>query len=108
MEVSSSFLHFEHTPALDLKIVEASAKMSKFFHDTGNLKWSCYVKNNEHCAEVNYLVPHYEYHGKGVSDNMYESIDIAIAKIEKQALKQKERFNKLHLSKKSMIAIGFE
>jgi putative sigma-54 modulation protein len=41
MKVSSSFLHFEHTPALDEKIADASSKMSKFFNDNGTIKWSC-------------------------------------------------------------------
>ena len=99
MKVSSSFIHFEHTPALDEKIKEASAKMSKFFNDEGTIKWSCYVKNNEHFAEVNYLATHCEYHATASSENMYESIEQASNKIEKQASKQKDKNNKLHRGK---------
>lgn len=96
MKVSSSFLHFEHTLALDKKIKEASAKMSKFFNNEGTMKWSCYLKNGEHFAEIHYFAPHREYHATGGSDSMYESIDMALNKIEKQAFKQKDKFNKLH------------
>ena len=96
MKISSSFLHFEHTPALDQKIIEASAKISKYFNDKGSIKWSCYVKDNGYFTEVNYLAPHCECHAKASSNNMYESIDIAINKIEKQAFKKKDKFNKLH------------
>jgi putative sigma-54 modulation protein len=99
MKVSSSFLHFEHTPALDEKIKESSAKMSKFFDDDGVMKWSCFIKNGDHVAEVNYHVQHCDYHAQGSSDNMYESIDLALVKIEKQAIKHKEKFNKLHRGK---------
>jgi putative sigma-54 modulation protein len=104
MKVSSSFLHFEHTPALDEKISDASSKMSKFFNDNGTIKWSCYVKNGDHFAEVNYLAAHCEYHASGCSDNMYESIDMALSKIEKQASKQKDKFNKLHRGKLRVMA----
>ena len=99
MKISSSFLHFEHTPALDAKISEASSKMSKFFDDKGSVKWFCYVRNGEHCAEVNYFAPHAEYHAKASSETMYASIDMALSKIEKQAQKHKDRFNKLHRGK---------
>jgi putative sigma-54 modulation protein len=107
MKVSSSFLHFEHTPTLDEKIKEASAKMSKFFDDKGSMKWSCYVTNGVHFAEVNYLAPNVEYHAKARSDNMYESIDLALSKIEKQASKQKDRFNKLHRGKLRLVDLDF-
>jgi putative sigma-54 modulation protein len=103
MKVSSSFLHFEHTPSLDEKIKEASAKMSKFFNDLGTMKWSCYIKNGDHIAEVNYFAPHYEYHATAHSDSMYESIDGALSKIEKQACKQKDKFNKLHRGKLRLV-----
>lgn len=104
MKVLSSFLHFEHTPALDEKIKEASSKLSKFFNANGTVKWSCYVKNGDHYAEANYLGPHCEYHATACSDNMYESIEMALSRIEKQATKQKEKFNKLHRGKIRVMA----
>ena len=107
MKVSSSFLHFEHTPTLDEKIKEASAKMAKFFDDKGTLKWSCYIKNGVHFAEANYLVAHFDYHAKAFSDNMYESIDQALSKIEKQAFKQKDKFNKIHRGKLKLVELCF-
>ncbi|MGZ3789463.1 MAG: ribosome hibernation-promoting factor, HPF/YfiA family [Bacteriovorax sp.] len=103
MRVLSSFLHFDHSPALDEKIQEASAKMSKFFNGEGSMKWSCYVKNGVHNAEVNYVAPHFEYHAKASSDNMYESIDKALCKIERQVFKQKDKFNKLHRGKLRLV-----
>lgn len=100
-----SFLHLEHTPALDEKIKETTEKLSKFFHNTGTVKWSCYVKNGEHFAEIYYHASHTEYHAKACSDNMYHSIDMALDKIEKQAMKKKDKFNKLHREKSEMIIV---
>jgi ribosomal subunit interface protein len=55
-------------------------------------------------GHVNYLAAHCEYHASGCSDNMYESIDMALSKIEKQASKQKDKFNKLHRGKLRVMA----
>lgn len=105
MKITTSFLHLEHTPALDEKIQETSAKLAKFFQDKGTIKWSCYVKNGEHFAEIYYHAPHCEYHAKAWSDNLYHSIDLAVDKIEKQAFKKKDKFNKIHREKIEIIIL---
>lgn len=105
MKITTSFLHLEHTPALDQKIQETTEKLTKFFKDQGTIKWSCYVKNGEHFAEIYYHAPHCEYHSKAWSLNLYHSIDMAVDKIEKQAFKQKDKFNKIHREKSEMIIV---
>jgi putative sigma-54 modulation protein len=105
MKITTSFLHLEHTPALDQKITESSEKLSKFFKSKGTIKWSCYVKNGEHFAEIYYHAPHCEYHATAWSDNLYHSIDLAVEKIEKQAFKKKEKYNKIHREKTEMIIL---
>lgn len=96
MKITTSFLHLEHTTALDEKIQEASLKLEKHFKDKGTIKWSCYVKNGVHFAEIHYRAPQCEYHATASSDIMYHSIDLAVEKIEKQAFKKKDKFNKIH------------
>lgn len=96
MKISSSFLHLEHTPALDEKIQEASLKIAKLLEDDGSVKWFCYVKNNVHVAELNVVSHHSAFHAKACSENLYDSINQALTKIKKQAMKQKGRYNKLH------------
>ena len=108
MKITTSFLHLEHTPALDAKIHEASAKLTKFFNDKGTIKWSCYVKNGEHFAEIYYHAPHCEYHAKAWSENLYYSIDMAVEKIEKQAAKKKDKYNKIHRENHEMIILDPE
>lgn len=96
MKITTSFLHLEHTPALDEKIKDKTMKLAKYFQDKGTVKWSCYVKNGEHFAEINYHAPQCEYHASASSDNMYSSIDLCVDKIEKQVQKKKDKFNKIH------------
>jgi putative sigma-54 modulation protein len=105
MKITTSFLHLEHTAALDEKIQEASLKLEKFFKTTGSVKWSCYVKNGQHFAEIYYHASHSEYHAKAFSDNLYHSIDMALEKIEKQAMKKKDKFNKIHRDHVDMIIV---
>jgi putative sigma-54 modulation protein len=108
MKITTAFLHLEHTAALDEKIQECSTKMEKFFKDKGQIKWSCYVKNGQHVAEIYYHAPHCEYHAKAISDNLYHSIDMAVEKIEKQAFKKKDKYNKLHRTHSEMIILDPE
>jgi putative sigma-54 modulation protein len=96
MKITVSFLHLEHTEALDTRIKEKSEKLTKYFQDKGTMKWSCYVKNGEHYAEVNYHAPQCDYHAKAKSDNMYHTIDLVMDKIEKQVYKKKDKFSKIH------------
>lgn len=105
MKITTSFLHLEHTPALDQKITETTERLTKFFQDKGTIKWSCYVKNGEHYAEIYYHAPHCEYHAKAWSPSLYHSIDMAVDKIEKQAFKKKDKFNKIHREKTDIIIL---
>lgn len=105
MKITTSFLHLEHTPALDEKIKKESDKLAKFFHDKGVLKWSCYVKNGVHTAELYYRAPNCEYHAKASCENLYHSIDMAVEKIEKQVMKKKDKYNKVHRERTQMIIL---
>jgi len=108
MKITTSFLHLEHTAALDEKIQESSLKLEKFFKDKGTIKWSCYVKNGQHFAEIYFHAVHSEYHAKAYSDNLYHSIDMAVEKIEKQVYKKKDKFNKIHREHTEMIILDPE
>lgn len=105
MKITTSFLHLEHTPALDEKIKKESERLEKFFKSQGAMKWSCYVKNGVHYAEIYYHAPNCEYHAKASSDNLYHSIDMAVEKIEKQVMKRKEKYNKVHRERTQMIIL---
>ncbi len=105
MKITTSFLHLEHTPALDEKISKESERLEKFFKSQGMMKWSCYVKNGIHYAEIYYHAPSCEYHAKASSESMYYSIDMAVEKIEKQVMKKKDKYNKVHRERTQMIIL---
>ncbi len=99
MKVTVSFRHLDHTPALDERIQEKSEKIAKYLDGNLHLKWSCEVKDGrEHYAEVEVLGPKFDYHAKAHSDSLYKTIDLVVAKIEKQVQKKKEKM----LNKKKM------
>lgn len=108
MKVSASFLHLEHTPALDEKISEVSQKLEKILENKGTIKWFCTVKNGIHFAEINLKSQNCDYHSKAHSENLYHSIDLAILKIEKQILKKKDKYNKIHRSNPELIILDIE
>ena len=105
MKITTSFLHLEHTEALDEKIQESSVKLEKFFKANGSIKWSCYVNNGQHFAEIQFRAPHCEYHAKAFSDSMYYSIDLAVEKIQKQAFKKKDKYNKIHRAHQELVIL---
>lgn len=91
MKTTITFLHLDHTEALDQRIEEKSEKLQKYLGGRTHIKWNCFVKGNQHCAEAILIGPHFEYSAKGSSDNLYKSIDQVISKIEKQLVKKKEK-----------------
>lgn len=100
MKVTISFIHMEHTPALDERISEKSEKFSKFFQGDGRIKWTCYVQDQKHYAEAHLYGPHGQWHASAGADNMYKSLDLVVEKLEKQLDKQKHKVkNKVHRGK---------
>ncbi|MEH0860679.1 MULTISPECIES: ribosome hibernation-promoting factor, HPF/YfiA family [unclassified Halobacteriovorax] len=92
MKVTVSFRHLEHTPALDERIHEKSEKIAKYLDGNLHLKWSCEVRDGrEHYAEIEVLGPGFDFHAEAHSENLYKTIDLAVAKIEKQVQKKKEK-----------------
>lgn len=91
MKVTITFRHLDHTPSLDERIQEKSKKLAKYLGGKSHIKWSCYVKEGNHYAEVDLLGPNFSYHATGHSDSLYKTIDLVVSKIEKQVQKKKEK-----------------
>lgn len=103
MKVIISFKHLDHTLALDQKIREKSEHIEKFLETEATLRWTCYVKSNQHYAELSLTGSHFRYHATANSDNLYKTLDLAIAKLEKQMSRKKEIWkNKLHRQKRRL------
>ena len=100
MKVTISFIHMEHTPALDERINEKSSKFEKYFEGDGRIKWTCYVQDKKHYSEVHLYGPHGQWHATAAADNLYKSMDLVVEKLEKQVDKSKHKVkNKIHRGK---------
>lgn len=97
MKLKISFKHLEHTPSLDQRIKEKSAKFEKYFQGNTNIQWFCWVHNEEHWAEIKVHGPKFNFFAKACADNMYKSLDLVVEKMERQIERQKDqKRNKLH------------
>lgn len=100
MKVTITFLHLDHTEALDQRIHEKTEKLEKFFEKDSTIKWTCYVKGGQHYAEINASGTTLHHHAIAHSDNMYKTLDMAVDKMLRQAQKKVEkRQNKIHRGK---------
>lgn len=99
MRTTISFMHLEHTEALDSKIHEKSEKLQKYFKEEIEIKWTCSVSNGEHYAEVKLLAPRAQYNASARTDCLYKTLDKVVGKLEKQMHKKKE-VSKNHIQKR--------
>ncbi|MBT3982955.1 MAG: ribosome-associated translation inhibitor RaiA [Bacteriovoracaceae bacterium] len=97
MEIKISFKHLEHTEALDERIKEKTQKLEKWFEGMTSSHWTCSVEKGDHIAEVKIVGPHFDYHASAKSDSLYKCLDLAVAKLEKQLGKKKDKWkNHIH------------
>ena len=97
MKITISFQHLDHTESLDSRIKEKSKKIEKYMEGKTHAKWSCYVEDNEHYAEIDLIGPGCQFHAKAHSDSLYKSIDLVVSKLEKQVQKKHQKMkNRLH------------
>lgn len=103
MKITISFKQLDHTPSLDDMIRKKSEKIAKYLNGKTELKWTCFVKNQVHFAEITLLGPDVYYNATASSDNLYKSLDLAVEKIEKQISKKKDKLkNKIHRRRDSL------
>jgi len=92
MNITITFKHLEHTPALDERIREKSDKLDKFFGGELDVKWVCWVDdNNQQWAEIVLHGPHFDCFARDCSDTLYKAIDLVVHKAERQVEKYKSK-----------------
>jgi putative sigma-54 modulation protein len=97
MKISISFMHMEHTPALDLKIREKSEKLGKYFNKDFSVDWVCGVHGNEQWAELKVHGRRSDFFAKANSETLYKAIDVVLDKMERQLEKKKQKVtDKIH------------
>ena len=84
MKCTISFRNLDHTPSLDEKINEKSKKLERFLGPKADIKWVCWVENNNQFAELKVSDGKTNYIAKANSENLYNSLDLVINKITNQ------------------------
>lgn len=84
LDLTISFKHLEHTPALDEAIGRKVKKLEKFFKGPCKINWTSWVENETHRSKVHVYADGHDYHADAASDNLYKTIDMAIHKLEGQ------------------------
>jgi putative sigma-54 modulation protein len=84
MNITITFRHMEHTPALDQAIREKSEKFIKWFGNQTTVRWTCWVEGVDHYSEAVVHSGHQEYFAKAHAEDLYKTFDLVVHKIQNQ------------------------
>ncbi|MBI2518965.1 MAG: ribosome-associated translation inhibitor RaiA [Bdellovibrio sp.] len=100
MNVTISFKHLEHTPAVDERIRMKGEHFEKYLEGETQLKWICWIEETVprlHVIQVHICASRCNLIVTAQSENLYKCIDEAVEKMEKQLRKHKELWkSRLH------------
>jgi len=91
MQVSVTFRHVDATPALKAHAEERLARLAKYLHRPGVAHVTLSVEKDRHMAEIAWQADHESLFAKEVTGDLYSAIDAAVAKLEHQAQRLKEK-----------------
>ncbi len=94
MNITVTGRHMEMTDALKAYIQTGLEKVESHFDNAFEADVVLDVEKHRHIAEVNLHTNGVRIHSKEASADMYASVDAALAKIEKQIRKYKDRINR--------------
>jgi putative sigma-54 modulation protein len=97
MNLNISFKHISSSDALKEFIREKSETLSRYFQGQISVTWNLDIERQNKVAHCHLVGNQMDYFGEGVTEDFKASVDVALAKIEKQIRKHKEiRKNHLH------------
>lgn len=99
MQINIAFRHMDATDALKTHVQEKSEKLRKYLGGEAQLTWTFSVDAGVHVADVHAKGPHIDFFAESKTEDMYQSIEEATDKLEKQLRKNKEIL-KDHLHRK--------
>ena len=91
MEIHTTARRFEMTPGLRRHLEEKLARVERYLNRLPDVRVVMTVEKHRHLAEVSAAGDGLEFMGRGVSDDMYTSVDLAIEKILTQVKRHKDR-----------------
>jgi putative sigma-54 modulation protein len=90
MTLNMSFKHMEPSGALKAYAEEKSEKLKKYFNGRISVTWTFSVEKQLQVAHCHIVGNNMDYFGQAETQDLYASIDLCEAKIEKQLRKHKE------------------
>lgn len=95
MQTSVTFRHMDPSEALKEHALEKSARLTKYFDAAVEAHVVLTMERKLHKAEVNIMAGGMPICGKELSTDMYNSIDRAMEKIERQVRRYRDKINTL-------------
>lgn len=92
MQVEYTGRQIEITPAIKKFTEKHLRKIRKILGETIEVDVTLTVEKHRHIAEIHLKSRNFKVHGLEVTGDMYNSITAVLDKIERQALRQKEKF----------------
>src|SRR5262245_47684742 len=96
MEINVTFRHSDASRVLRAHIEKKILLLSKYFIKPTNAHVTLNVEGTRHVAEISFSENHSLFNAKVLSHDMYLSVDRALAKIERQLKKYKEKIKGHH------------
>lgn len=90
MKIDLTFKHMDATEALKNHVNEKSERLKKFVSEQTQCQWVFFVEADLHVAELHVVGPHIDFFAQSKTGDLYQSIDEAVDKLEKQLRKHKE------------------
>jgi putative sigma-54 modulation protein len=91
MQVSVTFRHVDATPALKSHAEDKLGRLTKYLHRPGSAHVILSVEKDRHTAEITWQADHESLFAKEVTGDLYAAIDMAVAKLEHQAQRLKQK-----------------
>jgi ribosomal subunit interface protein len=97
MKVSIAYKNVKHSKAVEERIQEKSQHFDKYLDGKFEMKWVCNFNEGFYSVEFNLHGPHIHFMARAKNKNFYKCLDLVTDKVEKQVLKQKDRWkNPIH------------
>ena len=107
MQTSVTFRHMKTSDALKDHALEKTVRMGKYFDDAAEAHVVLSTEKYLHKAEINIIAYGMTICGKESSSDMYNSIDRAMDKIERQVKRYRDKLNKTRPKNGSRLKMRF-
>ena len=99
MKLQISYRHLSSNPKLTKKIKDKVNHLKKYFNGKLDVRWVCSTAGSLHYSDVGVHGANYFFHSHASSDDLYKTLDLALAKIETQ-MRRKQKKLKDRLQKR--------